>query len=232
MSTLGIVGGIAPESTIEYYRSIVKSYREQQADGSYPSIVINSIDLTGMLRLVGSGELAALTRLLVGAVEQLARAGADFALMASNTPHLVYAEVARAAPIPMISIVEEACRAAAARGMRRLGLFGTRFTMQASFYRDAFGAAAMTVIAPAPDEQELIHDKYMSELVPGTFLPETRAKLVAIVDAMRVREGIDGLILGGTELPLLLGEPSYGGVTVLDTTRVHVESAVARMVGA
>ncbi|HEU4888574.1 MAG TPA: amino acid racemase [Thermoanaerobaculia bacterium] len=230
MATLGIVGGIAPESTIEYYRSIIASYRRQKNDGSYPSILINSIDLTRMIGLIGAGEIRAVTEMLIEAVRQLARGGAEMALFASNTPHLVYEEVAAASPIPMISIVQEACRAANSLDMRRLGLFGTRFTMQAPFYPNLFRASGMTVIAPSAEEQAFIHEKYMGELVPGIFRDDTRARLIEIIGAMKERDGIDGVILGGTELPLTLKEPSYDGVTVLDTTKIHVESAVGWMV--
>lgn len=231
MATLGIVGGIAPESTIEYYRSLIAAYRRRKNDGSYPSILINSIDLTRMIGLIGAGEIPAVTEMLAEAVRQLARGGAEVALFASNTPHLVYEQVAAASPIRMISIVEETCRAASALGLRRLALFGTRFTMQAPFYPDLFRAAGMTVIAPAAEEQEFIHEKYMGELVPGIFRDDTRARLIEIIGAMKERDGIDAVILGGTELPLTLKEPSYDGVTVLDTTKIHVESAVGRMVG-
>jgi aspartate racemase len=230
MTMLGIVGGIAPESTIDYYRSIIASYRRQKNDGSYPRILINSIDLTHMIGLIGAGEIGAVTELMIESVQQLARGGADFALFASNTPHLVYDDVARAVPIPMISIVEETCRAAQTLRVHRLGLFGTRFTMQASFYPNVFSASQMTVIAPTPEEQAFIHEKYMGELVLGVFRDETREQLAAIIAAMKARHDIDAVILGGTELPLILKEPEYGGVTVLDTTRIHVESAVRRLV--
>lgn len=228
MATLGIVGGIAPESTIDYYRSIIASYRRQKNDGSYPRIVINSIDLTHMIGLIGAGEIPAVTELMIEAVQQLARGGADLALFASNTPHLVFDAVAKAVPIPMISIIEETCRAAKSLGLQRLGLFGTRFTMQAPFYANTFAASQMTVIAPEPGDQAFIHEKYMGELVAGVFRDETREQLTAIIHAMKSRHQIDAVILGGTELPLILKEPSYDGVTVLDTTQIHVESAVTR----
>lgn len=230
MATLGIVGGIAPESTIEYYRSIIAAYRSRKNDGSYPSILINSIDLTRMIGLIGAGEIREVTEMLIEAVQQLARGGADVALFASNTPHLVYDDVAAASPIPMISIVEETCRAASSLGMQRLGLFGTRFTMQAPFYPNLFRASGMTVIAPSVEEQAFIHEKYMGELVPGIFRDDTRARLIEIIRAMKERDRIDGVILGGTELPLTLKEASYGGVRVLDTTRIHVVSAVGWLV--
>jgi aspartate racemase len=229
MKTLGIIGGIAPGSTIDYYRSIIASYREQKRDGSYPPIVINSIDLTKMLDLIGAGDLAGVTAYLVGEVARLARAGAEVGLMASNTPHIVFEGIRRQSPIPLISIVEATCQAARALGFRRVGLFGTRFTMQGRFYPEVFSRQGITVRAPDPADQEYIHDKYMSELVNGVFRDETRQRLLAIVDRLRQREGIQGLILGGTELPLIFRDVSDSGIPFLDTTRIHVEQAVAHM---
>ncbi len=127
MKTLGIVGGTAPDSTIEYYRLIVASYRDRVRDGSYPSLLINSIDLKKMLDLIGADRLADVTRFLLGELGKLARAGAEFGLLASNTPHIVFDDLARQSPIPLISIVEAACDAAQALGLKRVGLIGTRY---------------------------------------------------------------------------------------------------------
>ncbi len=177
-------------------------------------------------------------------IERLARAGADFALIAANTPHLVFDEVQRRSSIPMLSIVEATCDAAAAAGLRRLALFGTRFTMQASsgstesrptksgggsFYWEIFSRRQIAIVVPNEAEQGFIHDKYMSELLAGIILDETRAKLAEIVEAMKQREGVDGLILGGTELSLIFREPTEAGLPVLDTTQIHVEAAVERL---
>lgn len=229
MRTAGIVGGIGPESTIEYYRQIVATYRAKRPDGSYPPVLINSIDMTKMLTMIGAGELAAVTEFLLAEIRTLARAGADFGVLASNTPHIVFGALKRAAPIPLLSIVDAACDAARAAGLRRPGLFGTRFTMGAPFYPDAFAAAGMTVVVPSAPEQTYIHDHYLGELVHGVLRPETRAGLLAIIESMQAREGIDGLILGGTELPLLLSAPAHGGLPLLDTTRLHVARIVERM---
>lgn len=229
MKTLGIVGGVGPESTIDYYRLLVAGWRQRVPDGSYPHIIINSVDLSRMLRFLYAGEHAQLAEAIVEAVQEVARAGADVALLAANTPHIVFEEIARAAPIPMISIVEATLRAAQSHGLRRVALFGTRFTMQAPFYPDLFRRNGIELITPSSEEQDYIHDKYMTELIPGVFLDETRARLVEIVSAIAARESIDGLILGGTELPLILKEPSYSGAMVLDTTRIHVEAAIAQM---
>jgi aspartate racemase len=229
MKTLGIVGGIGPESTIDYYRLLVAGWRERVADGSYPHIIINCVDLTRMLRFLNAGEHELLAAAIGEGVQELARAGADVALLAANTPHIVFEQIAKASPIPMISIVEATLHAAQSFGMKRVALFGTRFTMQAPFYPDLFRRNGIEVVTPTAEEQDYIHDKYMTELIPGVFLDETRSRLVGIVDALAAREGIDGLILGGTELPLILKERAYGAATVLDTTRIHVNAAVARM---
>ncbi len=194
--------------------------------------------------LFTANELAQVADYLVTEIERLARAGADFALIAANTPHLVFEEVQRRSSIPMLSIVEATCDAAAAAGLRRLALFGTRFTMQASsgstesrptksgggsFYWEIFSRRQIAIVVPNEAEQGFIHDKYMSELLAGIILDETRAKLAEIVEAMKQREGVDGLILGGTELSLIFREPTEAGLPVLDTTQIHVEAAVERL---
>jgi aspartate racemase len=231
MKTVGIVGGIAPESTMEYYRLIIASYREKKRDGSYPPILINSIDMKKMLDLITAKELAEVTEYLLGEVRKLAQAGADFGLLASNTPHLVFEDLRRQSPIPLLSIVEAACEAAQALKLRKVGLFGTRFTMQGGFYAEVFTRLGIEIILPSIDDQNYIHEKYMGELVNGVFLAETRERLLTIVDRLKAKDGIQGLILGGTELPLILREEFARGIPFLDTTRIHVERAVALMLG-
>jgi aspartate racemase len=142
MKTLGIIGGTGPESTIEYYRRTIAAYRQRSPAGQAPSLIINSIDNKKLLDLAGTNELAQLADYLAEEVERLARAGADLALLAANTPHLVFDEVQQRSSIPMLSIVAATCDAAAGSGLRRLALFGTRFTMQAVFYPEMFSRAA------------------------------------------------------------------------------------------
>jgi aspartate racemase len=231
MKTVGIIGGIGPESTVEYYRLIIESYREQKRDESYPSIIINSIDLTKLVDLITANELAEATVYLLGEVRKLARAGADFGLLAANTPHIVFNEVRRDSPIPLISIVRATCEAARDSGLKRLGLFGTRFTMQSGFYQQVFSEEAITLVLPDAAERDYIHSRYMDELVKGVFLPETRARLLAIAERLKRDESIQGLILGGTELPLILRDTDVkdAGIPFLDTTRIHVKSIVAQL---
>ncbi len=229
MKSVGIIGGIAPESTIEYYRLILARHRERRRDAGNPSIIINSIDLHRMLAMIGANELDRVTVYLTAEIARLAAAGAEFAVFASNTPHIVFTAVARASSIPMISIVEAAAGEVKRRGARKVGLLGTRFTMQGRFYPEVFAEHGIEVVAPQGDDQSYVHDKYMSELVNASFLPETRAGLLAVVDRLRDQHAIDGIILGGTELPLILREVEYRGMPFFDTTRIHVEEIVQRL---
>ena len=230
MKTLGIIGGIAPESTIEYYRLIIASYRKQKQDGSYPNIIINSIDMKKMLDLIGANDLTGVTGYLLSEVKKLALAGADVGLLASNTPHIVFEEINRQSPIPLISIVEAACETVKALKLQRIGLFGTRFTMQGNFYPKVFSREGIMLVVPNMEEQTFIHDKYMNELVNGIFLPETCAQILHIVERLIEMESIQGLILGGTELPLLLRDQTYKGIPFFDTTKIHAERAVAQII--
>jgi len=229
MKTVGIIGGIAPESTIEYYRLIIALYRSRIRDGSYPQIMINSIDMKRMLDLLGANDLAGVVDFVLGELTKLTQAGADLGFLASNTPHIVFDEIQRQSPLPLVSIVEATCTAAQALRLKKVGLLGTRFTMQGQFYPKVFSRQGIALIVPETDEQEYIHDKYMSELVNGIFLVETRERLLTIVDRLKERAGIQGVILGGTELPLILRDIADRGIPFLDTTRIHAESVVAQM---
>ena len=224
MKTIGIVGGTGPESTVDYYRLLIAAYRERVPDGSYPPIVIISIDLKKVNDFLAANELDGLAELLVREVQTLVRAGAEIGLVAANTPHIVFDEVARQSPIPLVSIVEATCAEAMRLGLKRLGLLGTRFTMQGKFYPAVFSREGVALVAPNAEEQTYIHEKYFSELVPGKFLDETREAMLAIIRRMKERDAIDGLVLAGTELPLLLRGAAVPGVPFLDTSTIHVKA--------
>lgn len=229
MKTVGLLGGLGPESTVEYYRQIISSYREQRPDGSYPSIIIDSIDVNKVLKLAGALQHTELADYLVEEIARLAGAGADFGAITANTPHVVFEDVSRRSPIPLLSIVEAARNAALAGSLNRLALFGTHMTMRARFYADIFSRSGLTVVTPSSADQEYIHKKYVTELLAGVVLPETRSSLLSIIDRMREEVAIEGVILAGTELPLILREPTYNGIPLLDTTRIHVEAIVAHL---
>ncbi len=229
MKTLGIIGGLGPESTIDYYQKIIALYRERTRDGSYPEFIVNSVNLRKGLDFMDANDLAGMADYLLEGIGKLARAGADFGLISANTPHIVFDDVAPKSPIPLISIVEATCATAKARNLKRPALFGTRYTMQANFYPKVFSREGIALLVPEREDQDYLHEKYFSELVPGKFLPETRAGLLAIVDRMKANSGIDGVILAGTELPLILRNAEHNGIPFLDTTKIHCEAAVAEM---
>src|SRR4051794_33030964 len=180
MTTVGVIGGIGPESTIEYYRHLVAAYQALKPDGSYPAIIINSINLRAALDLIETSQLERLAELFVAEIQKLARAGATVGLLAANTPHIVFDEIQQQSPMPLVSIVEATCHAAQALGLKKLGLFGTRFTMQGSFYPRVFSRSGIALLTPHTGEQDYIHEKYMGELVKGIILPDTRHRLMAI----------------------------------------------------
>ena len=227
MKTIGIIGGTGPESTIEYYKRIISGYRARVTDGSFPSIIINSINAAPLIEFVLARKLDNVTELLVPQIDRLAKAGADFGLIAANTPHVVFDAVSARSSIPLISIVEATADVAVARGLKQLALFGTRLTMESAFYPETFARRNLAIVVPNDEERAFIHDVYMGELFHGVVRPETRGALVAIATKMNERDGIDGLILGGTELSLILTEPAYAGLPVLDTTQIHVDAIVA-----
>jgi aspartate racemase len=229
MKTLGIIGGLGPESTIDYYGRIISLYRQRTRDGSYPQLIINSINLKKGLDFMDANDLIGMADYLVEEIGRLARAGATFGLISANTPHIVFEEVVSKSPIPLISIVEATCSAAKARKLKRLALFWTRYTMQATFYLKVFSRDGIELFVPDPEDQAYIHDKYLNELIPGKFLPETRAGLLAIIDRMKAKHDINGVILAGTELPLILHNLEHNGIPLLDTTKIHCEAAVREM---
>jgi aspartate racemase len=134
MKTAGMIGGLGPESTVDYYRLIIARYRARKPDGGYPHLIVNSLDVDHGIALLNSARLGDLTDYLTAGVELLARAGAHFGFMAANTPHIVFEEVQRRSQIPLLSIVRAASAHARALGLKRLALFGTGFTMRGSFY--------------------------------------------------------------------------------------------------
>ena len=229
MKTLGIIGGLGPESTLDYYQRIIALFREHSGAGHYPEFVVVSVDLRKGLDFMEANDLSGMANYLLKAIDKLARSGADFGIISANTPHIVFDEVAPKSPIPLISIVEVTRAAAKMQNLKRLLLMGTRYTMQSDFYPKVFAREGIELVVPDPHDQVYIHDKYMNELVPGEFLAQTRVGLLAIVDRMKTTSDIEGVILAGTELPLILPDPIHNGIPFLDTTQIHVEATVAHM---
>ena len=229
MKKLGIIGGLGPESTIEYYREVIRAYRERMNDGSQPEFIINSVNMKRVFEFVGANDLDALADYLLSHIDSLAKAGADFAIISANMPHLAFDRVRPRSPVPLISIVEAASEAAKARRLKRVGIFGTRFVMEARLYPDIFARHSIGVCAPNDDERTFVHDIYVNQLLKGIVLPETREQLLAFAMRMKHDDGIEGLLLGGTELSLILKNLDGTGLELLDTMKIQVQAAVTEM---
>ncbi len=223
-----MIGGLGPESTIDYYRLLLARYRERVTDGSYPPILINCVDVHRMVNWVSAGEHEKIAGYMVDELARLQRGGCDFAFISANTPHIVFDDIAARAPLPLLSIVEATCDEARHMRLDRLALFGTKFTMQGSFYPKVFTREKIDLVMPTEAEQEYINDKYMNELMHGVILPQTRLRLVEIAKRLRHQERVQGIILAGTELPMIL-RGADAGIPFLDTTEIHVEAVLRRM---
>jgi aspartate racemase len=227
MAAVGLVGGLGPESTIDYYRRILALW-ERETPGTAPSIVIDSLDARRALRLVEI-DRPALIDYLAASVARLARAGVDFAAMTANTAHIVFDDVAARSPVPLVSIVEVCAGEARRRGLSRLALLGTRFTMEAPFYPAVCGRHGIAVLTPSDADRVWVHERYVGELLRGEFREGTRQEFVSLVARLRDELKIDAVILGGTELPLLLPGAVIADVPALDTTGLHVAAIVERL---
>lgn len=226
MKKIGIIGGMGPESTVDYYRLIIDSYRKIRKRKGAPVIVIYSLDFDEVHRMMENQSWDKLTKILINSVESLYNAGADIALIASNTPHIVFNEVSSLSPIPMLSIVEETCKVVRSKGIKRVGLLGTKITMQSQYYQNVFDRYNITIVVPAENEQRYIQEKLSKELFFGRIVEKTRIGFLSIVKKMVDRDFIQGLILGCTEIPLILTKDEFG-IPFLNTTHIHAESALA-----
>jgi aspartate racemase len=219
---IGILGGISAVSTAAYYQRLIKAYDEQCGDSYYPEIVIYSLDFQKFTDFENSGDRAGYIQEIMHGIERLQNAGADFVIMAANSPHAVYDQVEALAKVPMLSIVEVTADYAAKRGFKTLLLMGIRFTMQSSFYQAACEQRHITVVVPSLDEQQEIDRLIFEELAIGVFTKESKQKLLTIGTGYDV----DGIILGCTELPLIL-KPSDSPIPLLDTLDLHVRASLA-----
>jgi len=229
MTTVGLIGGLGPETTIDYYRRIVAAWQAVDP-ASAPSIIIDSIDVQKVFRFVAS-DRTALADYLSKSVERLSNAGADFAAITANMPHLVFDEVDARSPVPLISIIAVCANEAARRGLRRLLLLGTRFTMESPMYPDGLRLRGIDVVVPSGPDQLFIHEHYAGEMVKGIFRDDVRERVVSIIGLAREAENIDGVILGGTELAILLPFDTIAGLPALNTTAIHVDAIVKRLRG-
>lgn len=221
MRRIGLVGGLGPEATVDYYRMIINKCRNE-AGGKVPEIIVYSLDLSDFPRLE---ERYGIVQWLGGAINALHRAGADFAVITANTPHIVFDEIVALSPIPLISIVEETCQVVQSMNLKNVGLIGTKVTMSSDFYQRVFSTHDISISVPTEQEQDYINDKLVSEIIYNRIVEETQQGLLAIIKRMVENYRIEAVILGCTELPLILTSDAFG-IPFLNTTKIHAESVV------
>lgn len=228
MSYAGLIGGIAPESTVDYYRRILAEYARRRPGSAAPHLLINSISSATLLRLAEQ-DRPQLASYLLDSLRVLERGGATFAAFLSNTPHLVFDVLERESPLPLVGIVNAVVEEAAAKGFTRLGLLGTGFTMRADFYPKACRPRGVEIVVPPSNALDEIHARYVGELAKGVFRPETRHLVMEAIDRMVRDDRVDAVVLGGTELPILLESITSPPVPLMNTLTIHVHAIVDRI---
>lgn len=225
MNKIGMIGGFGPESTLDYYRLLIETYRHETKNENSPEIIIYSMDINILLNLVANKQWDNLIQWLVNGIKVLHKAGADFAFISANTPHIVFDKVNELSPIPLLSIVDETCNYIKKIGLKKVGLLGTKFTMESEFYQKACNKNNIELFVPNESDKDYIQTKLMSEIELGNFFDETRKGLLDIIKRMIEDNSIEGIILGCTELPLILTKSELG-ISFLNTTKIHVEGII------
>ncbi len=225
MKKIGIIGGLGPESTSEYYRNIIASFRESYEQTGFPEIVIDSLDLKNFNSLVEGGKWEAIIQLIAIRCEILRRCGAEIGAMASNTPHAVFDAIQAKTDLPLLSIVTATCEYARTLNVRSLCLLGTRFTMTSDYYQDEFDKYNTRLVTPEPDEIERIQHILFKEIELGIIKDKSRSDLLAIIRRIKKAAGVEGVILGCTELPLILSQKDMD-IACINPAQIHVDALV------
>lgn len=224
MKKLGLVGGTGPESTIPYYRTIVYAVQRRLGKKEFPPLVIDSIDVYRVMAYCARKDYTGLTNYLSESIQHLTAAGADFAALTGNTPHIVFPTLQKRSPIPLVSIPEVSAAYAKQKQYQKLALLGTAFTMKEDFFKKPFIENGIELLLPAEDEQVQIQKRIENELELGITTDETLTYFQSIISALQA-QGAEAVILGCTELPLLLNDTT-SPLPCLDTMQIHIEKLV------
>ena len=222
MKKLGLVGGMGVESTIPYYHDIVYGVQNRVGEKFFPNITIESVNAFDILGLCSEQKYDELTNYLMQAIKNLTASGADFIALSANTPHIIFDRLQNISTVPLVSIVEATCNEAIRLNIHKLGLLGTIFTMTEDFFKKPFYNSNIEIITPTAEEMEYINLKISSELEFGVIKEETLQGFQKIIKRMQQEDSIEAVILGCTELPLLLND-EVSPIPCLDTMKIHIQ---------
>ena len=229
MKKLGLVGGMGPESTIPYYHDIVYGVQERVGKDFFPNLTIESVNVFDVLRFCSEQKYDELTEYLMNAIHNLEKTGADYIALSANTPHIVFDRLKEKSTVPLVSIIEATRDEAIRLHKHKLGLLGTIFTMTGDFFKIPFQNNNIEIVIPTMEEMEFINEKISSELEHGIVKEETLRSFQTIIERMKKQNGIEAIILGCTELPLLLND-EVSVVPCLDTMKIHIQCLIDKIV--
>ena len=227
---VGLVGGMGPLSTMPYYQGIVYGVRAKTRDDFFPDLTIESVNVFEILDMCGREDYDAVTMRLCRAIENLAKTGCEFAVLTANTSHIVFDRLKECSPIPLLSIVESTSREALRRSYGKIALLGTEFTMKGDFYKKPFVEKGIEIVVPNEPEMALVDTRIREELELGIIKESTLCEFRAILERMKAESGIQAVVLGCTELPLLL-DVGNSPVPCLNTVEIHVADIVECILG-
>lgn len=226
MKCIGLLGGMSWESTVSYYQALNRGVRAKLGGLHSARVLLNSVDFAAIERLQHAGDWPTTARLLAAEARKLQDGGADFLLIGTNTMHKVAPEIEAAIDIPLLHIADATAAKLRADGITRVGLLGTRFTMEQDFYKGRLQARfGLTVLVPDEAGRERVHRIIYDELCLGEIRASSRAEYLAIIAGLAAA-GAEAVILGCTEIALLVGD-ARAAVPLYDTTAIHAEAAVA-----
>jgi aspartate racemase len=225
LKIIGLIGGMSWESSLEYYR-LINEFTKKVLGGLHSAIILMySVDFHGIEKLQRKGEWEELTSIMTGIAKLLEKNGADLLLICTNTMHLMADEIQKRVSIPLIHIADATAQVIKQKDFKRVGLLGTKFTMEKEFYKDRIMEKhGIDVIIPADTSRQIVHDVIYDELVLGILKEESKVKFINIINELRDR-GAEGIILGCTEIPLLIKQEDVD-IPIFNTTEIHAEAAV------
>jgi aspartate racemase len=229
MKVIGFIGGLSWRSSIEYYRIANETIAERLGGSHSAKTIMYSVDFDEVVKLQHCGKWAEISELITNAAKALEKAGADCIVICTNTIHKISDEVQKSVGIPLLHIADATAEVMKRKGLKKIGLLGTKFTMEESFYKDRLNRCGFEVVVPSKTEIQMIHDVIYNELCLGKIRRSSKERFRSVI-ANLVKHGAQGVVLGCTEIPLLIKQ-SDSNIPLFDTTAIHIKAAVDYALG-